>query len=210
MFALDTFVERCRDALHTGDPSATVAELLREALRDRQEVAAAVKAWREKGGGEYGAIHRAADLTILHASVPPGVESPRHEHTMWAVIGVYEGQEDNTFYRLGDGGIEEVGAASIREGEARVGLEAYYTGVQRLDVNPYRTESRPYVSVGLLAERRFGAFRVFINAENITDVRQTRWDSLLRPTQGVDGRWTVDAWAPLDGRVFNGGVRVEF
>jgi predicted metal-dependent enzyme (double-stranded beta helix superfamily) len=120
MFALDTFVERCRDALHTGDPSATVAELLREALRDRQEVAAAVKAWREKGGGEYGAIHRAADLTILHASVPPGVESPRHEHTMWAVIGVYEGQEDNTFYRLGDGGIEEVGAASIREGEARV------------------------------------------------------------------------------------------
>ena len=40
-------------------------------------------------------------------------------------------------------------------------------------------------------------------------MRQTRWDSLLRPSQGVDGRWTVDAWAPLDGRVFNGGVRIE-
>ena len=96
------------------------------------------------------------------------------------------------------------------EGRARVGIEAYYTGVQRLEVNPYRTESRPYVSVGLIAERRFGPVRLFINAENITDVRQTRWDSLLRPTQGVDGRWTVDAWAPLDGRVFNGGVRVDF
>jgi predicted metal-dependent enzyme (double-stranded beta helix superfamily) len=94
--------------------------VLREALRDRAEVAAAVKAWRDEGGGAYGAIHRSADLTILHASVPPGVESARHEHTMWAVIGVFEGQEDNTFYRFGDGGIEEVGRASIREGEARV------------------------------------------------------------------------------------------
>jgi hypothetical protein len=26
----------------------------------------------------------------------------------------------------------------------------------------------------------------------------------------IDGRWTVDAWAPLDGRNINGGVRVAF
>jgi len=26
----------------------------------------------------------------------------------------------------------------------------------------------------------------------------------------VDGRWTVDAWAPLDGRVLNGGIRLKF
>jgi hypothetical protein len=26
----------------------------------------------------------------------------------------------------------------------------------------------------------------------------------------VDGRWTVDAWAPLDGRSINAGVRVTF
>jgi hypothetical protein len=26
----------------------------------------------------------------------------------------------------------------------------------------------------------------------------------------VDGRWTVDAWAPLDGRSVNGGLRVRF
>jgi outer membrane receptor for ferrienterochelin and colicins len=25
-----------------------------------------------------------------------------------------------------------------------------------------------------------------------------------------DGRWTVDAWAPLEGRVINGGLRVSF
>jgi iron complex outermembrane receptor protein len=96
------------------------------------------------------------------------------------------------------------------ESKGRFGVEVYYTGRQRLEVNPYRSESTPYVIVGFLAERRAGHARFFINAENITNVRQTRWDSLLRPTQGVDGRWTVDAWAPLDGRVFNGGVRIAF
>ena len=95
-------------------------------------------------------------------------------------------------------------------GAGRVGLELYYTGRQRLEANPYRTHSRGYISVGLLAEREFGRVRLFINAENLTDARQTRWDPLLRPAPGPDGRWTVDAWAPLDGRVFNGGLRLAF
>jgi iron complex outermembrane receptor protein len=96
------------------------------------------------------------------------------------------------------------------EDTGRVGIELYYTGRQRLEVNPYRSESLPYVIVGFLAERRIGRFRLFVNAENVTGVRQTRWDSLLRPAPSADGRWTVDAWAPLDGRVFNGGVRITF
>lgn len=96
------------------------------------------------------------------------------------------------------------------EDRGRVGLEVYYTGRQRLEVNPYRGESVPYVIVGALVEKRVGRARVFLNAENLSNVRQTRWDSLLRPTRGVDGRWTVDAWAPLDGRAINGGVRVAF
>lgn len=103
------------------------------------------------------------------------------------------------------------GLVGMMESEkGRIGVEVYYTGTQRLEVNPYRTESRPYTVVGFLAERRLGAARLFLNAENITDARQTRWNSLVRPSQGVDGRWTVDGWAPLDGRVFNGGVRFDF
>jgi len=97
-----------------------------------------------------------------------------------------------------------------KEDVARVGLECYYTGWQRLEVNPYRSRSEPYVVFGVLLERRFGHFRLFLNAENLTNVRQTRWDTLLRPSQGPDGRWTVDAWAPLDGRVVNGGLRLTF
>jgi outer membrane receptor for ferrienterochelin and colicins len=96
------------------------------------------------------------------------------------------------------------------EEKGRIGLEVYYTGKQRLEANPYQNTSQDYLIVGALLERRLGRFRVFLNAENLTGVRQTRWNPLLRPTQGPDGRWTVDAWAPLDGRVFNGGVRMEF
>ena len=100
----------------------------------------------------------------------------------------------------------------IKENErwGRIGLEAYYTGRQRLEDNPYRGESRRYVLLGAMAERRFGKLRVFLNAEDLFDVRQTKDDPLLLPARLPDGSWTVDAWAPLDGRVLNGGIRLIF
>jgi iron complex outermembrane receptor protein len=98
-----------------------------------------------------------------------------------------------------------------KEGVTRIGLECYYTGRQRLEYNPYRTQSVPYVLVGAMAEHKVAAHaKLFVNAENLANVRQTRWDPLLLPTRESDGRWTVDAWAPLDGRVINGGVRFTF
>jgi iron complex outermembrane receptor protein len=97
-----------------------------------------------------------------------------------------------------------------REDRGRVGLEAYFTGRQRLEDNPYRSVSAAYVLFGGLVERRFGRVRLFVNAEDLAGVRQTRWDPLIRPQQAADGRWTVDAWAPLDGRVINGGIRFAF
>jgi outer membrane receptor for ferrienterochelin and colicins len=96
------------------------------------------------------------------------------------------------------------------EGKGRLGVEWFYTGVQRLEANPYRTESRPYSVFGVLATRQIGRVLLFLNGENLTDVRQTRWEPLVRPGRGVDGRWTVDAWAPLDGRNINAGVRISF
>lgn len=96
------------------------------------------------------------------------------------------------------------------EDVGRLGIEWYYTGRQRLEENPYRTVGEPYVILGLLAERQFGRIRLFVNGENLTGVRQTRWDPLLRTGRAADGRWTVDAWAPLEGRNVNGGLRVRF
>jgi iron complex outermembrane receptor protein len=92
----------------------------------------------------------------------------------------------------------------------RIGVEAYLTGRQRLDDNPYRAQSAAYLLFGGLVERRVGRWRLFVNAENLANVRQTDRDPLLRPSRAADGRWTVDAWAPLDGRVINGGVRLGF
>jgi iron complex outermembrane receptor protein len=92
----------------------------------------------------------------------------------------------------------------------RLGVELYYTGVQRLEENPFRETSRPYAIIGLLGERQLGRVRLFVNGENLSGVRQTRWDPLIRTTRAPDGRWTVDAWAPLEGRNINGGVRLRF
>jgi outer membrane receptor for ferrienterochelin and colicins len=97
-----------------------------------------------------------------------------------------------------------------RAGTGRLGIEWYYTGTQRLEENPFRQTGKPYMIVGALAERQFGRLRLFVNGENLSGVRQTRFDPLIRPTRGADGRWTVDAWAPLEGRNINGGLRVHF
>ncbi len=97
-----------------------------------------------------------------------------------------------------------------QEGKGRIGLEGYYTGRQRLEYNPYRSESIPYWVFGVLLERRFGRARLFVNAEDLADFRQTRYDPLVRPSPNFDGRWTVDAWSPLEGRVVNGGIRFAF
>jgi outer membrane receptor for ferrienterochelin and colicins len=131
-----------------------------------------------------------ATYTYVHArETADGIDqdvaqTPRHSA---GVIGMWE--------------VEDVG---------RVGVEWYYTGRQALEENPFRTVSEPYMIVGVLAERQFGRIRLFVNGENLTGVRQTRWDPLLRPTRADDGRWTVDAWAPLEGRNINGGVRLRF
>ncbi|HEX8455303.1 MAG TPA: TonB-dependent receptor [Longimicrobium sp.] len=104
-----------------------------------------------------------------------------------------------------------VGLVGMWESEdaGRVGVEFYYTGRQALEDNPFRTESRPYLVLGLLAERRIGHARAFINLENLLDVRQTRFDPLVLPARSAEGRWTTDVWAPLEGRVINAGVRLD-
>lgn len=95
-------------------------------------------------------------------------------------------------------------------GKGRIGIEAYYTGEQELDDNPYRTRSRPYLHLGILGKITIGKVSLFANAENLLDVRQTKYDPLLLPQRAASGEWTVDAWAPLEGFILNGGIRLRF
>jgi len=100
----------------------------------------------------------------------------------------------------------------------RLGLEFFYTGRQQLDDNPYRRTSRSYLFTGAIVDWPVGRsdrtgrrrLRAFVNAENLSNVRQTRYDPLVRRARTPDGRWTVSAWAPLDGRVLNAGLRVKW
>ncbi len=92
----------------------------------------------------------------------------------------------------------------------RIGIEAFFTGRQALIDNPYRSESPSYLMLGALVQRRVGSACVFLNAENLTDRRLTRFQPLVLPARAPDGRWTTDAWGPLDGRVINLGVRWQF
>jgi outer membrane receptor for ferrienterochelin and colicins len=101
--------------------------------------------------------------------------------------------------------------ALILEDEARgrIGAELAFTGAQRLEDNPYRSVSPSYRELNLLGELVIGEARVFANAVNLTGVRQTDFNPLLLPERASDGRWTTGVWAPLAGRVFNVGVRIE-
>jgi outer membrane receptor for ferrienterochelin and colicins len=91
----------------------------------------------------------------------------------------------------------------------RVGIEISYTGRQSLWDDPNERTSRSYVELNALAEARFGDAAVFLNAMNLTNVRQQRTTALLRPIPGSGDDPLTDVWGPLIGRTYNIGIRVR-
>lgn len=51
---------------------------------------------------------------------------------------------------------------------------------------------------------------LFDQAVTCSMCAQTREDPLLLPQREPSGQWTVDAWAPLEGFILNGGLRLRF
>jgi outer membrane receptor for ferrienterochelin and colicins len=95
-------------------------------------------------------------------------------------------------------------------GSHMVGFEAYYTGTQHLENNPYRERSDPYWHLGLLGQITIGQVSFFVNAENLLNVRQTKEESLVLPEQAPSGRWTTNIWSRNDGFTVNAGLRFQF
>ena len=95
-------------------------------------------------------------------------------------------------------------------GSHLLGFEAYYTGTQHLENNPYRERSKPYWHLGLLGQVTIGQVSLFVNAENLLNVRQTKEDSLVLPEQAPSGRWTTNIWSRNDGFTVNAGLRFQF
>ena len=95
-------------------------------------------------------------------------------------------------------------------GSHLLGFEAYYTGTQQLENNPYRERSQSYWHLGLLGQITIGQISLFVNAENLLNVRQTKEDSLVLLEQAPSGRWTTNIWSRNDGFTVNAGLRFQF
>lgn len=119
MFDLDDFLARCQDARAEGEPRRATREVLTRALVDCTAVADAM-APTEAG---FTVLHHAPDLTVLHVVWAPGMHIYPHDHRMWAAIGIYAGQEDNTFFRRsgpGERTLVESGGKRLATGDAVV------------------------------------------------------------------------------------------
>jgi iron complex outermembrane receptor protein len=90
------------------------------------------------------------------------------------------------------------------ENKWKIGLEAYYYSRQQLNDG---TLGKPYWITGLMAEKLWEHVSLFINFENFTDTRQTRFDTIYTGT--IDNPVFRDIYAPLDGFVVNGGIKIK-
>jgi iron complex outermembrane receptor protein len=90
------------------------------------------------------------------------------------------------------------------EDKWRVGLEAYYYSPQKLGDG---STGRDYWLCGFMVEKTLHAFSLFINFENMLDSRQSRYGAIY--TGSVSNPQFKDIYAPLDGFVFNGGLKLK-
>jgi predicted metal-dependent enzyme (double-stranded beta helix superfamily) len=125
-FDLDELLSACRAARSETEPRRAIRDLLERTMADPAPVAEAMRP--ERGG--FSLLHHEPDLTVLHVVWAPGMRIYPHNHEMWAAIGIYAGQEDNSFYRRsGDGRrtLVESGGRELRVGDVAVlGREAIH------------------------------------------------------------------------------------
>jgi iron complex outermembrane receptor protein len=86
----------------------------------------------------------------------------------------------------------------------KAGLEAYYFSKQKLSDG---TNGKPYWITGFMVERLWEKFSVYINFENFLDARQTKFGTIYTGT--INNPQFRDIYAPLDGFVVNGGVKIR-
>lgn len=90
------------------------------------------------------------------------------------------------------------------ENKWRIGWDYEYKSSQLLS-NGMTT--RDLFTTGIIIERTINNYVLFFNAENITDVRQTRYSSIIG-NQNKTPQFT-EIWAPLDGFFINLGIKIR-
>ncbi len=144
-----------REIAAAESPASACAQLsprFADLLADRDWLPAAFQA-PAVGSGMGGGIgqwliFRAADrsLALFSLVVPPGAMTPVHDHLAWGLVGIYAGNQDEEFYRPGDGRLDLVRRRPLEPGD-------FYTLLPpRDDVHRVRTTSaETSVSIHLLA-----------------------------------------------------------
>ena len=95
------------------------------------------------GGIGQWSLYRAEDLSFFSLVVPPGAETPIHDHLAWGLVGLYRGTQDEEVYGRGaDGSLELAEARPLATGDFYVLLPP------RDDIHRVRTTS-PETSVSL-------------------------------------------------------------
>src|SRR5437763_14848120 len=109
MFDPEAFVAECRAALDEPQPMLAVKEILARAVAQPSEIEAGLHA--EPG---VAVLHRSPELSVISVVMPAGTPATLpHDHRLWALVGIYGGQEDNRFFRRVPGSLEESGGRSL-------------------------------------------------------------------------------------------------
>jgi outer membrane receptor for ferrienterochelin and colicins len=90
------------------------------------------------------------------------------------------------------------------EEQLKLGLEAYYYSPQKLNDG---ATGKSYWITGFMAERIWEHFSLFLNFENFLNTRQTRFDTIY--TGSRTNPVFRDIYAPVDGFVVNGGIKIR-
>ena len=116
MFRTDQFLEDCKSAV--GEGQKAVREVMLEAVADPSGIISELG--EPTKAGVY-LLYHGDDMTVINFVWAPYMTLLPHNHNMFAVIGIYGGREDNTFWRrTGDGegpGLEAAGADSLGTGQ---------------------------------------------------------------------------------------------
>jgi len=91
-----------------------------------------------------------------------------------------------------------------KEDNFKIALEAYLTDRQYL-YNGTRAPS--FWELGVMAEKTFNKISLFINFENITDQRQSRYKAVANPPYNKPS--FDDIWNHQEGFVVNGGIKIK-
>jgi predicted metal-dependent enzyme (double-stranded beta helix superfamily) len=71
------------------------------------------------GGIGQWLLYRAGDgsLSLFSLVVPPGAQTPIHDHLAWGLVGLYRGTQDEEIYSVDDGSLELVERRSLGPGD---------------------------------------------------------------------------------------------